>query len=1095
MQTRRRVALSVAGAAIALVSLASLPARAADPCTANGTTLVCQGDQSDGIVEASGAFDTVLVNTLSTGIATSGVPGILVATGGAAMTVKSDTRPFGISTTGDDAPGLYVYASRSIFGGTPSFTSGDVTVISDGAIATTGDESYGIVVDAVTGIVDFSLSVTSRGGDVKIVSRGAVTTEGFYANGVDVFNVASAGAPGAGATATALGGDVSVTTHDVRTSGEEAAGISVRHNFSANGSAGAVAAAGHVAIDNAGVIVTQGDLAPGIAASALVMATSSSGQAEAKGATIAITSETIETFGQAAFGIVAGSALFANGETGATAKGGGVTVTSNGSVTAHGAAAGGITVVDEVSALAANGAAAATAGPVRIDNNGVVVAHGLHGMGIALAVAASADTAFSGADAVAVAGSATVNSRDVRIFADFGQGIAVASGAEAMTTGQGTAKAGTVTIASHDLTVSGADSVGILALSAAVNAGATGTAQAGDVVVTSSGDLSVTGVGSIGIAAVSLAMGAGAAHGDVSVTIASGSVTGGSGGGAGIVVASGGQSTITNFGTVSALSGTAIVGSPGRDVIENWGTIVGNVDLNMGANAFNNHASGVFAPGHFSIIGPGSVLTNAGTLAPGGAGSIADTLMIGRLVQTVGGRYAVDVNFATGAADRVSLVGLGSAATLAGTVVVTPIAGALGAGFAHQFHILSADGGVTDGGITAVDTAVIDYSLIFDANGEDVHLGAAIDFQGRGQLNANQAGIANVFNAIQAAGSDASTAAVMQALMALPTEAELALAYDQLSPEVYGAHRTEALLASEQFASEMMSCRVADGGRAAAIREGECLWARARARDLDVDRTAGNVGAQSRVGSFSAGLQVAPAADWRVGVAIGYDLVSLATSSGASSDGDRTNVGAVVKYNPGPFLFAAGAAAGWGAFDTDRSIAFGGFAAAARSSSDTDYVSGWLHAAYLAEQGSWYLKPLVDARLTQIDFSGARESGGGGVGLAVAGAEDTVFSVSPALEIGTELRFDTLSVWRPFVRVGMTWLDEPSFATGAAFAAVPAAIPGFETVTKMDDVLLDVSAGVDVIDTAGVAMRVQYDGRFGSDTSQNSVSLKGSVPF
>jgi hypothetical protein len=47
----------------------------------------------------------------------------------------------------------------------------------------------------------------------------------------------------------------------------------------------------------------------------------------------------------------------------------------------------------------------------------------------------------------------------------------------------------------------------------------------------------------------------------------------------------------------------------------------------------------------------------------------------------------------------------------------------------------------------------------------------------------------------------------------------------------------------------------------------------------------------------------------------------------------------------------------------------------------------------------------------------------------------------------------------------------------------------------VDDVLADVAAGIDVINAKGAVLRLQYDGRFGEETQQNSASIKGSVPF
>jgi outer membrane autotransporter protein len=176
-------------------------------------------------------------------------------------------------------------------------------------------------------------------------------------------------------------------------------------------------------------------------------------------------------------------------------------------------------------------------------------------------------------------------------------------------------------------------------------------------------------------------------------------------------------------------------------------------------------------------------------------------------------------------------------------------------------------------------------------------------------------------------------------------------------------------------------------------------------------------------------------------------------------------------------------------------MSFGGFNAMATSNSDIDYVSGQLHAAYLMSNGNWYAKPLVDAGVTELYLSGFTESGGGGAGLTVPSRTDAVFNVSPALEIGTELRFDNVSVWRPFIRGGATWQNTDNFVLDTDFIDAPQGVSPFTISTKVDQVLADVAAGVDVIYTPGAVLRIQYDGKFAQDTQLNSVSLKGSVPF
>lgn len=1081
LPTRQAVLFFFAGSVMLLAGAPDL--RANDPCVADGSTLLCQGDQAGGIDLTNTAFDTLAIQSLTTGIATSGVPGIFFFTdSGGPLTLRSDTSPFGISTIDDDAPGLFVASLAVLTDAASNFTGGDVSVFSADTITTSGEGSAGLVAETFFSLSHATESVTGQGGTITVSSTGPLVTGGDYALGLDALSGMVVKSTLAGGEARATGGDVIVTSNHVETSGDEAFGIYLRQHLSADAHSFASVTGGHLAVSS-GIVTTRGHDAPGVAAHSRSMLNG----LNAHGSTAAITieSETVETFGDYSSGLAASVLGYADAVDVATILGREISITNLGRVTTWGELADGISFGSAFAAVSDNADAYARAGAVEIDNEGLIDVRGMASSGVYVEQNILAQTSGLAASAVAIADGITVNSHEVRASGVGVAGISLFHSVHADSVSGGQAYGPNVIITARDVVVNGDASVGILALNM-VSASLNGSSAAygGDIAVTTTGTISATGISSMGIMAGAMADADSAEQGDVSIHVASGSITADL---AAIFFASEGDNALANFGTISGLF--AVVGGGGDEVIENWGTIIGNIDVGFGDNEFNNYAPGLFVSGDLVNLGSGT-LTNAGTLTPGGTGVLQNTDVAGNVVQTESGRFAVDLDYATQDSDRLEIAGT---ATLAGTVVGYAI-GNGAAGFQHQFHILHAAGGVTDDGLIARDTAVVDYSVFFDPNGEDVYLGAVVDFSGRGgSFNTNQAAIGHVLNTIQANGAPASMAPAFAALMNVPTTADLARAYDQLSPEALGQQQAEGQNASADFSHTLMSCREA-GGPNAAIREGECLWARARATDINVDGTATNVGSNSRVGSFAAGLQVAMAADWRIGVALGYDLISRSTQSGASTDGDRTNIGAVVKYNPGPFLFAAGAAAGWGTFETDRRLAFGGFAATATSKSDTDYVSGWLHAAYLADQGRWYLKPLVEARVTELDFSGARETGGGGLGLVIAGSRDTTLSVSPAIEVGTEFRFDALAVWRPFVRAGVTWSDEDSFVTQAAFADAPGA-PGFQIVTHVDDVLFDISAGVDVIGVDGAVLRAQYDGRFGSTLSQNSVSLKGSVPF
>lgn len=683
----------------------------------------------------------------------------------------------------------------------------------------------------------------------------------------------------------------------------------------------------------------------------------------------------------------------------------------------------------------------------------------------------------------AIAGEVAVNNAgEITTSGALSNGVSISSrmtfGNSNGTTTLTNATMGAVTVNNTgNITTSGFLSHGITVTAGIFVSGATTITNRsfGDVTINSDSIIAATGDHSTGIN-----IGASSPGGNIDINILGGSVTGGSLTGVGVRIAGGENNTLDNYGSISALSGLAVSGGTQHETITNFGTITGNIELGTGTNAIFNMSGGVLNPGSTVDVGAGNLLTNSGVLSTGGANTIQTTALTGNFEQTATGVFAVDVG-----ADTSDLLNGSGTATVAGTVVVLPTN--VGPG-STTVTILTASGGVTDNGLALGPISLaLQAQLLILANRVD--LSFDVNFAVAG-LNANQTAIAANINAMGAG----APGGVTNGLLNVAGIGAYANALDQLSPEIYNLSAIETLYASQQFASDMLSCRVAGEDGYAAIHEGQCLWIRGRGRFLDLDRTASNIGADATTGSFSTGVQVALAPDWRLGLAAGYDNISLDTTSGASAEGDRANIGAMIKYNPGPLLLAAGITGGWGSFDTTRVMSFGGFSGITTADNDIDYISGRLHAAYLIEQGNWYLKPMVDAGVVDLDVDGFTERGGAGAALRVAGQSSTVYFISPAIELGTDMRFDDISVWRPFVRAGVTWQSDDSLPLTAGFAAAPGTSP-FTINSEIDDVLADIAAGVDIINVDGTVFRMQYDGRFGSNTTQSGVSIKGSVKF
>ena len=261
----------------------------------------------------------------------------------------------------------------------------------------------------------------------------------------------------------------------------------------------------------------------------------------------------------------------------------------------------------------------------------------------------------------------------------------------------------------------------------------------GAVTMTSTGNTTTTGNNASAIVAQS-------GGGPIAVTINSGTVSGGSGSGAGVFIAGGTDNTLVNRGTVMALSGLAIAAGTGNDTVSNFGTVIGNVDLGTGTNAFNNMAGGLFNSGATVSLGASNTLTNAGTLSPGGAGMIQTTALTGNLVQGTTGRLLTDVSIAGGTADRINVSGT---AILAGTVQLQAQNLTFGA---WQQTVLSAAGGVTNNGLSLLASPVLQAQLVYPDATHVVIKSAGLNFALRG-LNNNQTAVGNALNgAWQTAG-------------------------------------------------------------------------------------------------------------------------------------------------------------------------------------------------------------------------------------------------------------------------------------------------------------------------------------------------------
>ncbi len=260
---------------------------------------------------------------------------------------------------------------------------------------------------------------------------------------------------------------------------------------------------------------------------------------------------------------------------------------------------------------------------------------------------------------------------------------------------------------------------------------------------------------------------------------------------------------LTNNGLITSINqiaGNAMTATSGNDTVDNYGTMIGSINLGAGVNAFNNRAGGLFDMGANVMLGTGNFLTNNGTMSPGGVGNVFTSAVTGNLVQSTGATYLLDLDFGPSTADRINATGTGS---LAGKVTINLLNKQLVSPGEHQMTIVSAAGGVTNPGLTldVASSAILTYKLL-NPTANDLVLDYNVSFNPVG-LPAQFASIGNAINAIQTARSSPGFAPIAFALFDLPDQPALTKFYNAVGGGGTAATQQASFSAGAGFSSMM----------------------------------------------------------------------------------------------------------------------------------------------------------------------------------------------------------------------------------------------------------------------------------------------------
>ncbi|MQT14669.1 autotransporter outer membrane beta-barrel domain-containing protein [Segnochrobactrum spirostomi] len=632
------------------------------------------------------------------------------------------------------------------------------------------------------------------------------------------------------------------------------------------------------------------------------------------------------------------------------------------------------------------------------------------------------------------------------------------------------------------------------------------------------GNISATGADSFGILAqsgfqkVDGRLDPSKRGGNITVNY-TGTIVGGSGNGAAIGIDGGNtnQITIGAGSTLSALSGKAIVASFGKDTVTNHGTVVGDIDLNVGGvygneNAFTNAADGTYRSAGAGTINLGasggalwysSAFTNLGTLDVGGVGQIA-TASVTRGKLDLGGVLLADVT-SVAPANSPSSDLLTADYLLVDGVAIKPYAvnGLLPGNFTVVTTANMLFGGVP---ATAGASPVSPISWSVAQTGNSLVISPSAAFLAKAQSLTSRALTKTERSMLQSAqnawdSSNAGMAGFFAQAANLTTKQQFkALVNSASASESNNQPAVGQSFQSLDSLNASLSCPAFEGD-GLRIHEGECVWSRVVGSRMARFGGSDGEGFNQSGMSYRVGAQWEVAPDWYLGATAAYNMSWLQASSGLSStNGTGGDVSVALKHQMGPLLLAASLQAGYGTYETNNTLVVGTQQGAASNDTDLWTAGLKLRAAYEFAFQTWYVRPYVDVNVLHLSMPGYTFAANG---MSVSSGSIDHWSgvLQPVLEVGSRVNVGDGAWVRPYVGVGGMFVAGNSINTTSTFSYGGTQGISYETSNEMPNALLDVGGGVQFMNRDGYEVRGQYRAQLANDFVGQELSLRLSMKF
>jgi outer membrane autotransporter protein len=602
--------------------------------------------------------------------------------------------------------------------------------------------------------------------------------------------------------------------------------------------------------------------------------------------------------------------------------------------------------------------------------------------------------------------------------------------------------------------------------------------------------------------------------GDIAVTINSGGVRGGSGSGAGVKFLDGKDNTLVNRGSISALSGNAIVGGDGNETVDNYGTVIGSVDLGAGSNAFNNQVAATFNSGITANLGIGNTLTNAGTLSPGGRGTPLTTTLTGNFVQSSSGTFEVEV-YKDGEHDKLHVNG--DSASLDGTLAVTRGRGPYKNGTTYGIIEVTGSQGIS-GSFSDILLPEPKPLLRFGVNQlpNSVEVEAHVPKSTTVAKNRVEYIMGNYLDRILPTAKG-DLAYVLGEIQLLSEPEAFSTAFSSLSPVSYDNYTRGTLFSAQQYAKSLqyrmnnvrshmragspenqkpllaysgsdasLGQLFASGGLSQ-VQGKSGLWLDAFGQWGDQDEEDGFTGYDYFMRGATLGFDHRLADKVMAGLSLGYSRSDMDLDQNQGSGDVKSLFGSLYgSYFDKNLYIDAILSYGWNWYDNSRFLTIGGILREATSDHDGRLFSGYLGGGYYFDFKPFSVGPYGSLQYIYLDEESFEEKGGGGVSLRVDDRQtDALFS-----ELGVRMvgRFEgKYGYFLP--EVSLAWgydFDIDDHVVRASFAGSPGASFSIDGQDVERNGLI-AGAGLTFMHKGGFSTSFRYKGDFRGDYKSNAI--------